>query len=82
MATRFSRIYTSWLKAQDMTPTDGALKLGVARSVSYDYAAGIRVPSGTKVPHIAAVLGVKPERLERALDKDRLRVRASQAKAT
>lgn len=69
--TTFSRVFNAWLRAQDLTPTQAAPILGVSRSVSYAYAAGKSLPCGTKISHVAKILGVGERKLANTLKRDR-----------
>jgi hypothetical protein len=59
-----------------MNPKEGAPRLGLAVSTSYNYANGASVPAGTKAPEFARRVGYDPAAFCEIAARDRARIAA------
>src|SRR4051812_6866437 len=71
---RFRDIYLAWLAERGLTPNTACPVLGIGRQASYDYAAGVSVPTKPRVAVVARGMKLPEDLVRAACDFDRPRL--------
>lgn len=70
-ANAFAVIYQAWMGRMQINPNQAARVIGTSPSTSYEYAAGTSLPPRTRLPQLAAAMGVPLADLTTAVEADR-----------
>lgn len=70
LSDSFASLLGKWADRQRLTPELAAVRLGVSKQTAYNWLHGAPPPN-TRIPRLAADMGIPAATLRRAIDRDR-----------
>ncbi|MBA3588861.1 helix-turn-helix transcriptional regulator [Methylibium sp.] len=68
---QYAKTLRRWLQQSGLTPAEAAPVLGVGFQTVYAWLDGAHVPPATRIPALAAALGVPEAKLRQVINRDR-----------